>query len=209
MLTPTKNGKLVQSNAQPGDIRFKDLNHDGVLDENDKTWIGNPYPDLMVGLNLGFSYKNIDFTANFYGTFGNDIFNKTKGLYSGVSGQNVWAGTLQKAWHGEGTSNDIPRLSYNDLNQNYTRVSSFFVEDGSYMRCKLLQVGYTLPKKWLNGTELRLSLSAQNPFTITGYSGMDPERPQIGKDGSVIETGIDGIAYPNPRTFLFGIDLKF
>ena len=158
------------------------MNHDGVLDENDKTWIGNPYPDLMVGLNLGFSYKNIDFTANFYGTFGNDIFNKTKGLYSGVSGQNVWAGTLQKA---------------------------FFVEDGSYMRCKLLQVGYTLPKKWLNGTELRLSLSAQNPFTITGYSGMDPERPQIGKDGSVIETGIDGIAYPNPRTFLFGIDLKF
>ena len=204
-----ENGKLVQSNAQPGDIRFKDLNHDGVLDENDKTWIGNPYPDLMVGLNLGFSYKNIDFTANFYGTFGNDIFNKTKGLYSGVSGQNVWAGTLQKAWHGEGTSNDIPRLSYNDLNQNYTRVSSFFVEDGSYMRCKLLQVGYTLPKKWLNGTELRLSLSAQNPFTITSYSGMDPERPQIGKDGSVIETGIDGIAYPNPRTFLFGIDLKF
>lgn len=204
-----ENGKLVQSNAQPGDIRFKDLNHDGVLDENDKTWIGNPYPDLMVGLNLGFSYKNIDFTANFYGTFGNDIFNKTKGLYSGVSGQNVWAGTLQKSWHGEGTSNDIPRLSYNDLNQNYTRVSSFFVEDGSYMRCKLLQVGYTLPKKWLNGTELRLSLSAQNPFTITSYSGMDPERPQIGKDGSVIETGIDGIAYPNPRTFLFGIDLRF
>ena len=95
------------------------------------------------------------------------------------------------------------------MNQNYTRVSSFFVEDGSYMRCKLLQVGYTLPKKWLNGTELRLSLSAQNPFTITSYSGMDPERPQIGKDGSVIETGIDGIAYPNPRTFLFGIDLKF
>ena len=74
---------------------------------------------------------------------------------------------------------------------------------------KSYQVGYTLPKKWLNGTELRLSLSAQNPFTITSYSGMDPERPQIGKDGSVIETGIDGIAYPNPRTFLFGIDLRF
>ena len=100
-------------------------------------------------------------------------------------------------------------MSYNDLNQNYTRVSSFFVEDGSYMRCKLLQVGYTLPKKLLRGTELRLSFSAQNPFTITGYSGMDPERPQIGNDGSVIETGIDGIAYPNPRTFLFGIDFKF
>ena len=200
-------GDLVQPNAQPGDIRFKDLNYDGVLDENDKTWIGNPYPDLMLGLNLGFAYKNIDFTANFYGTFGNDIYNKTKGLYSGTSGQNVWAGTLEKAWHGEGTSNDIPRLSYNDLNQNYLRVSSFYVEDGSYMRCKLLQIGYTLPKKWLDGNEIRLSFSAQNPFTITGYSGMDPERPAV--DGRVIETGIDGIAYPNPRTFLFGIDFKF
>lgn len=204
-----EHGKLIQDKARPGDLRFKDLNHDGTLDENDKTWIGNPYPDLMVGLNLGFSYKNFDFTANFYGTLGNDIFNKTKRLYSGSGGQNVWAGTLQKAWHGEGTGNDIPRLSYNDLNLNYSRVSSFFVEDGSYMRCKLLQAGYRLPKKLLRGAELRLSLSAQNLFTITGYSGMDPERPQIGNNGSVIETGIDGIAYPNPRTFLLGIDLKF
>lgn len=204
-----ENGKLIQKDAKPGDLRFKDLNHDGTLDEKDKTWIGNPYPDLMVGLNLGFKYKNIDFTTNFYGTIGNDIYNKTKGLYSGVSGQNVYAGTLEKAWSGEGTSNDIPRLSANDLNQNYTRVSSFYVEDGSYFRCKLLQVGYTLPKRLVGGYDLRLSLSAQNPFTITGYSGMDPERPQIGKDGSVIETGIDGTAYPNPRTFLFGIDFKF
>lgn len=204
-----ENGKMIQASAQPGDIRFKDLNHDGTLDEKDKTYIGNPYPDLMVGLNLGFRYKNIDFTTNFYGTIGNDIYNKTKGLYSGVSGQNVYAGTLNKAWSGEGTSNDIPRLSANDLNQNYTRVSSFYVEDGSYFRCKLLQVGYTLPKRLVGGYDLRLSFSAQNPFTITGYSGMDPERPQIGKDGSVIETGIDGTAYPNPRTFLFGIDFKF
>lgn len=204
-----EHGNLIQKDAKPGDIRFRDLNHDGVLDENDKTWIGNPYPDLMLGLNLGFNYHNFDFTANFYGTFGNDIYNKTKGLYSGSNGQNVYAGTLKKAWSGEGSSTDIPRLSVNDTNQNYTRVSSFFVEDGSYWRCKLLQVGYTLPKRLSNGTELRLSLSAQNLFTITNYSGMDPERPQIGNNGSVIETGIDGIAYPNPRTFLFGIDFKF
>ncbi len=201
-----ENGQLIQPKAQPGDIRFKDRDHNGTLDEKDKTFIGNPYPDLMAGLNLSFTYKNFDLAANFYGTFGNDIFNKTKGLYSGVSGQNVWKGTLAKAWSGEGTSNDIPRLSYNDLNQNYTRVSSFFVEDGSYVRCKLLQLGYTLPKKLVRGMDLRLSLSAQNPFTITGYSGMDPERPAM---GGVIENGIDGIAYPNPRTFLFGIDLKF
>lgn len=202
-----EHGTILQPNAQPGDIRFKNLNNDGVIDENDKTYIGNAYPDLNLGFNLGLNYKNFDFTANFYGTFGNDIFNTTKNLYSGAGGANVYAGTYKKAWNGEGTSNDIPRLTVNDNNLNYNRVSSFYVEDGSYFRCKLLQVGYTLPKKLVGGSELRISFSAQNPFTITGYSGMDPERPQIGE--SVIETGIDWIAYPNPRTFLFGIDLKF
>lgn len=202
-----EHGKAIQPNAKPGDIRFKDLNHDGVLDANDKTWIGNPYPDLMLGFNLGLNWRNIDFSANFYGTFGNDIYNKTKGYYSGENGQNVYKGTLEKAWHGEGTSYDIPRMSYTALELNYHRVSSFYVEDGSYLRCKQLQIGYTLPKAWVGGSQLRLSFSAQNPFTITGYSGMDPERPQL--DGSVIETGIDGIGYPNPRIFLFGLDLKF
>jgi TonB-linked SusC/RagA family outer membrane protein len=200
-------GNRIQSNAQPGDIRFKDLNHNGTIDDEDKTFIGNAYPDLMLGMNLGFAYKGFDFTANFYGTFGNDIFNTTKALYSGKSGQNVYAGTLGKVWSGEGTSYNIPRLTANDNNLNYNRVSSFFVEDGSYFRCKLLQLGYTLPGKLVKGMDIRLSFSAQNPFTITGYSGADPERPQVGE--SVIETGIDWNAYPNPRTFLFGIDLKF
>lgn len=200
-------GNRIQPNAKPGDIRFKDLNHNGTIDNDDKTYIGNAYPDLMIGFNLGLNYKNFDFMANFYGTIGNDVFNTTKGFYSGAGGSNVYAGTITKAWHGEGTSYDIPRLSANDNNQNYTRVSSFFVEDGSYLRCKLLQLGYTLPKRLLGGTELRISFSAQNPFTITGYSGADPERPQVG--ASVLETGIDTNAYPNPRTFLFGIDFKF
>ena len=208
-----EHGTLIQPSAQPGDIRFKDLDHNGVLDANDKTFIGNPYPDLMMGLNLSMRYKNIDFAANFYGTFGNDIFNTTRGRYSGAGGQNVWAGTLEKAWHGEGTSNDIPRLSANDNSPNYINVSSFYVEDGSYMRCKLLQIGYTLPEKWVGGSQLRISFSAQNPFTITGYSGMDPERPMVDgttdNSGSAINTGIDNVAYPNPRTFLFGIDFKF
>ncbi|MDE5585518.1 MAG: TonB-dependent receptor, partial [Muribaculaceae bacterium] len=122
-------------------------------------------------------------------------------------GQNVYRGTLNKAWHGEGTSNDIPRLSYNDLNQNYSRVSDFYVEDGSYMRCKLLTLGYTLPQKWLGDFNLRLYFSAQNLFTITKYTGMDPERPFY--DGSVIEKGIGNANYPTPKTFLFGLDFKF
>ncbi len=202
-----EHGKLIQPDAQPGDIRFLDLNHDGQLNNDDKKYIGNPYPDLMMGFNLGLNYKGWDFLANFYGTFGNDIFNLQKVRYSGGGGQNVYAGTLGKAWSGEGSTNDIPRLSYNDLNQNYTRVSSFFVEDGSYFRCKLLTLGYTFPEKWLGDFNLRLYFSAQNLFTFTKYKGMDPERPFY--DGGVIETGIDKAKYPTPKTFLFGVDFKF
>ena len=202
-----EHGTLLQPDAQPGDIKFLDLNHDGVLNENDKTYIGNPYPDLMLGFNIGLNYKGWDLLANFYGTFGNDIFNLEKQRYSGGGGQNVYRGTLNKAWHGEGTSNDIPRLSYNDLNQNYGRVSDFYVENGSYMRCKLLTLGYTFPEKWLGNFNLRLYFSAQNLFTITHYSGMDPERPFY--DGSVIEKGIGNAKYPTPQTYLFGVDFKF
>lgn len=202
-----EHGTLLQPDAQPGDIRFKDIDHNGVLNEYDKSYIGNPYPDLMIGFNIGLNWKGWDFIANFYGTYGNDVFNLEKKRYSGGGGQNVYRGTLNKAWHGEGTSNDIPRLSYNDLNQNYGRVSSFYVEDGSYLRCKLITLGYTLPKKWLGDYNLRLYFSAQNLFTITKYTGMDPERPFY--DGSVIEKGIGNAKYPTPQTYLFGVDFKF
>ena len=204
----SEKGDLIQPNAQPGDIRFKDLNNDGVLDEKDKTYIGNPYPDLMVGLNLNAAYKGFDIQANFYGTIGNDIYNTNWSRYSGKSGSNVYEGTYNKVWHEEGQNTNIPRLSVNDSNMNYTRVSSFYVEDGSYFRCKLLQIGYTLPRKWFdNKCSLRLSFSAQNLFTITGYSGMDPEQASMGS--SVTEAGIDWSGYPNPRTFLFGMNLNF
>lgn len=202
-----EHGNLIQPNAQPGDIRFLDLNGNGSIDDGDRDYIGNPYPDVMMGLNLSLGWKNWDLTANFYGTFGNDIYNCTRSRYSGVAGENVFAGTFDKCWHGEGTSNEYPRLSSNDSNLNYSRKSDWFVEDGSFFRCKLLQVGYTFPKKLVGGTTLRLSVSAQNLFTITSYSGMDPERPSL--DGDVLNTGIDNIAYPNPRTFLFGVNFNF
>lgn len=205
----SEKGDLLQPSAVPGDIRFKDLNNDGVLDEKDKKYIGNAFPDLMIGFNTHFTYKNWDLIANFYGTIGNDIYNKTMEMYSGTGGSNVYTGTFDKAWHGEGTSNDIPRLSVNDANNNYKRVSSFFVEDGSYFRCKLLQIGYTLPKSFSRYVGVRVSLSAQNLFTITNYSGMDPERAALSGDAGIIETGIDGVGYPNPRTFLVGLNLTF
>ncbi len=200
-------GNLIQPDAQPGDIIFVDANHDGVLNNDDKTFIGNPYPDLMIGFNFALYYKGFDLQGNFYGTVGNDIYNLPKNQYSGAGGSNVFRGTLEKAWHGEGTSNDIPRLSYSDLNQNYLRVSDFYVEDGSYFRCKQLTLGYTLPKQLVRGYNLRVYASAQNLFTITKYTGMDPERPL--HDGGAIATGIDRQAYPSPKTFLIGVDFKF
>ena len=203
----SQTGELMQPNAQPGDFRYKDLNNDGTIDENDKTYIGNPFPDLMMGINLNASWKNFDFLAQFYGTFGNDIYNLNKDRYFGTDGQNVIAGTYEKAWRPDNTNTDVPRLSVNDANGNHNKPSTFFVEDGSYMRLKLLQIGYTLPKNVL-GPKMtaRISLSAQNLFTITGYSGMDPETAAM---GSVTEAGIDWTGYPNPRTFLLGVNLNF
>ena len=202
-------GKIIQPNAVPGDIRFRDLNHDGELNDKDKAYIGSAFPDLMVGINARVAWKNIDFVTNFYGTIGNDVFNTTKGRYSGAGGENVYAGAYNSAWHGEGTSYSLPRLSANDSNMNYKRPSTFFVEDGSYLRCKLLQIGYTLPKRWTKNIGLRLSFSAQNPFTSTKYSGMDPEAASLGKEGKVMESGIDWAGYPNPRTYLFGLNMNF
>lgn len=203
-----EHGESLQPNAKPGDLRFVDLNNDGVIDSNDKTHIGNPFPDLMVGLNLNAAYKGFDLVANFYGTIGNDIFNKNIGRYAGTDGQNVYAGTYDKTWRTDNTGAEFPRLSVNDSNMNYKRVSDFFVEDGSYFRCKLLQIGYTLPKQWFNNKlNLRLSFSAQNLFTITNYSGADPEAASMGS--SVTEAGIDYTGYPNPRTFLFGLNMSF
>lgn len=201
-----EHGKAMQPNAQPGDFRYKDLYKDGVIDEKDKTYIGNPFPDLMMGLNLNAAWKGFDFQAQFYGTFGNDIYNLNNERYFGTNGANVLAGTLDKAWHGEGTSYSIPRLSVNDGNSNFTRPSTFFVEDGTYFRCKLLQIGYTLPQSIMGNVKLRFSLSAQNLFTFTGYSGMDPETASM---GSVTEAGIDWTGYPNPRTILLGVNVNF
>ena len=203
----SQTGELMQPNAQPGDFRYKDLNNDGTIDENDKTYIGNPFPNLMMGINLNASWKNFDFLAQFYGTFGNDIYNLNKDRYFGTDGQNVIAGTYEKAWRPDNTNTDVPRLSVNDANGNHNKPSTFFVENGSYMRLKLLQIGYTLPKNVL-GPKMtaRISLSAQNLFTITGYSGMDPETAAM---GSVTEAGIDWTGYPNPRTFLLGVNLNF
>jgi len=201
-------GEALQPNAQPGDFRYKDINNDGVIDENDKSYIGNPFPDVTLGLNLNASYKGFDILANFYGTFGNDIYNLNKGRYFGTNGSNVLAGTYDKAWRTDNTNTDVPRLSVNDANGNHSKPSTFFVEDGSYFRLKLLQIGYTLPKSvFKDKVQARVSVSFQNLFTITKYSGMDPETASMGS--GITSAGIDWFGYPNPRTFLLGLNLNF
>lgn len=197
-------GQFLQPYAQEGDIRFLDVNGDGVLNADDRTKIGSPWADVTMGLNLNFRYKGFDLAANFYASVGNDLVNDNKNeLMNAVGKTNKLSGLLNSAWHGEGTSNDIPRLSMTDDNQNFAKFSSFYVEDGSFLRLKNLQLGYTFRK--LPGlNKLRLYVAAQNLFTLTGYSGVEPE-----VSGDVLGFGFGGWNYPVQRTYTAGVNITF
>ncbi|WP_338839909.1 TonB-dependent receptor [Flavobacterium ginsenosidimutans] len=199
-----EHGTKLQPYAQVGDIRFKDVNGDGKLDDKDRTKIGSPWADYNVGLNLNFAYKGFDLVANFYSSIGNDLINQNiSDLYNGASLTNKVSGLDHMAWHGEGTSNYIPRLSKDDNNENFTKFSSFYVEDGSYVRMKNLQVGYSFYNKF-GLDKLRLSLSGQNLWTWTNYTGVDPE---VG--GGVLGSGFGGWNYPVQPTILMGLNVAF
>ncbi len=199
-----EHGTKMQPYAQVGDVRFKDVNGDGKLDDKDRTKIGSPWADYNVGLNLNFAYKNFDLVANFYSSIGNDLVNQNiSDLYNGASLTNKVSGLDQMAWHGEGTSNYIPRLSKDDNNENFTKFSSLYVEDGSFVRMKNLQLGYSLYNKF-GFDKLRISLSGQNLWTWTKYSGVDPE---VG--GGVLGSGFGGWNYPVQPTILMGLNVAF
>jgi TonB-linked SusC/RagA family outer membrane protein len=190
--------------TQPGDIRFKDLNGDGVINEEDQEYIGNPTPDFTYGANFSVDYKSFDFSLFLLGAYGNDIYNAT--VRYDFTYVNRPVSELNR-WTGEGSTNENPRVSLSDPNQN-ARVSDRFVEDGSFMRIKNVQLGYTLPKALssrLKIDKFRVYVSAQNLFTVTNYSGLDPE---IGAR-SALEIGIDRGFYPQSRTFLGGVQLTF
>ena len=199
-----EHGTELQPYAQVGDVRFKDVNNDGKLDDKDRKKIGSPWADYNIGLNLNFAYKNFDLVANFYSSIGNDLVNQNiSDLYNGASLTNKVNGLDQMAWHGEGTSNYIPRLSKDDNNENFTKFSSLYVEDGSFLRMKNLQLGYSFYNKF-GFDKLRLSLSGQNLWTWTKYSGVDPE---VG--GSVLGSGFGGWNYPVQPTILMGLNVAF
>lgn len=197
-------GEFLQPYAKEGDIRFMDVNGDGALNASDRTKIGSPWADVTMGLNLNLGYKNFDLVANFYASIGNDLVNQNKDeLINAVGKTNKLSGLIHDAWHGEGTSNDIPRLSSTDNNQNYTKFSSFYIEDGSFLRLKNLQLGYTF-KKIPGLTKLRLYVSGQNLFTLTNYNGVEPE-----VSGNVLNFGFGGWDYPVQKIYAAGVNITF
>jgi TonB-linked SusC/RagA family outer membrane protein len=206
-----QNGEEVAAHAfqntgtAPGDIRYKDLNGDNVIDQNDRAYIGNPNPDFSYGMTLGAKYKGVDLGMFIQGVGGNDIYNATVRYDLVFSNK---PNSILDRWTGEGTSNSEPRVSLSDPNNN-TRVSDRFVEDGSYLRFKNIQIGYTLPEKIMEKIKvqkLRVYASGNNVFTFTKYSGFDPE---IGAYGGALEAGIDRGFYPQARSIIFGLQLTF
>ncbi len=203
--------QLIQPNAEPGDIRYKDINNDGRIDVNDNSedreYIGSPFPKIEGGLNLSFGYKGIDLTLFFYGVAGNYIFNGVKQTLESMNDVSNFPADL-KPWTGEGTSNTTPR-PYMGQTDNALTYTDRWIEKGDYLRLKNLQLGYTLPAAWMQQTNFlescRIYFTAQNLFTITGYSGFDPEI----SGGSVYSKGNDNGHYPNVRTFAFGLQVSF
>ncbi len=194
----------TQTDAVPGDIRFVDINGDGKISDLDRTKIGDPFPDFTMGWGLNLTYKAFDFNTFIYASIGNDIY---RAYERNLAMTNKYRGVLAR-WTGEGSTNDArnPRYSFIDANQN-NRVSDRYVEDGSFVKIKDVQLGYTLPSsliKRMGVSKIRLYAQVKNAFTFTKYSGFDPEI-----SGGIFDTGIDRGSYPQARTWSFGVDVKF
>lgn len=199
----------TQAGAAPGRLIYRDLNGDGVIDDNDRCIIGDPNPDLSLGLNLAFKYKAFTLDMFFAGDFGFDIQNHMKrqllSMNYGNLATNRGVGILN-AWTPTNTDTDIPALSLTDDN-NEARFSTYYVENGSFMKMKYLKLSYSLPKniiKKIGATNLDVYGQVENVFTLTKYSGLDPEILP-GEYGARIDNG----AYPRPRTFTLGLNLQF
>lgn len=196
------------TDIKPGDLKFVDVNGDGVINDDDKTELGNPHPDVTMGISLGASYKGFDLSVTGFGAFGQQVarsFRKfTDGEFENFTTE------VYDYWHGEGTSNKYPLLAHMSAGPNWQTISDIYIEDASYFRLQNLTVGYDFTKIWKNSPfqQLRLYFAAQNLFTITGYKGMDPENgTAIGSDSWV--TGVDVGNYPQPRTYMVGVNVKF
>lgn len=196
--------------TRPGDFKFKDLNGDGRITGEDRTFIGSPHPDFTYGINLSAEYRQFDISLFLQGSQGGDIFNVFKYFTHQNTGYfNAPAGMIEEAWHGEGTSNSQFQISASTANNNL-RASSWYIEDGSFLRIKNIQIGYRLNKwvcKKIGIAECRIYVGGQNLYTFTHYSGLDPELADL--TGSPLNSGIDFAKYPQSRTVLTGLSVKF
>jgi len=204
----------TQDGAEVGRIRFKDTNGDGTVNAEDRTLIGSYHPDFTGGLGIGLNYGNFDFNAFFFASVGNEIFDITKEFtIFRLFSTNVRADRLTDSWEPDNTGAQYPQLDQNDSFSS--AYSSFYVEDGSYLRAKNITLGYTFPNGIINGMQgLRLYVSAQNLFTISGYSNIDPSLPAIDRVVNGVNVtdqtqGIDRGTYPTNRIISFGINANF
>jgi TonB-dependent starch-binding outer membrane protein SusC len=207
-------GKPMQPKAKPGDFRFKDINADGKIDTDDRGKIGDPTPNVTYGFTLTLAYKDFDMNLFGQGVAGNQIFRATRRFDLQMA--NMSTDALER-WTGEGTSNTYPRLAMNDPNQNFSRSSDFYVENGDFFRIKTLQFGYTLPKRIIGKVGLnkcRFYVSGNNILTLTKYSGFDPEVGNGNSNSDSNKTGNGGLGidrglYPQARFYLVGAQIAF
>ena len=203
---PTQLGEAPQL----GDVKYRDVNGDGVVDAKDKTSIGNPNPDFTFGFTNNFKYKDFDLSVFVQGSVGNDILNLTR--RSGISNSQLYINQLAEAanyWTPDNTNTDIPRLLPGIDNVN-NQISTRYVEDGSYARIQNVTFGYTLPSEVASKVKMsrvRLYASVQNLHTFTKYKGYDPEIGSFNQN--ILLSGVDNGRYPSPRTFAFGVNLEF
>lgn len=203
------NGKKIMPNALPGDLILRDRNGDGVINEDDKTEIGDPNPDFTYGFSLGANYKSWDFSLQANGVAGNQIvqsYRNQSGAY-----QN-WTSDVLDRWHGPGSSNTLPRLTLD--NRNYNKFSDIYVKDGDFLRISTITLGFDIAKaakmKNFFAEQFRVYFSVLNAYTFTNYSGMDPEVGfGIAEGGYNFSSGIDLGFYPRPRTYMMGLNVKF
>lgn len=202
-----KDGKKIQPAAEPGDIKFVDANNDGVINDDDRVFQGSPFPDFTFALNGNMRYKNFDLSIGLQGMLGNKIYNATRQTLEDVTkGSNFLASCLDY-WTPENKNASHPRLTWDDPNRNTRAESDRYLENGSYLRLRSVQLGYTFPQTWFKGAiqHARVYINAENLFTITSYSGYSPD---VNADNANYR-GFDNFIYPTNRTFMLGLNVTF
>lgn len=202
-----KDGKKIQPAAEPGDIKFVDANNDGVINDDDRVFQGSPFPDFTFALNGNMRYKNFDLSIGLQGVLGNKIYNATRQTLEDVTkGSNFLASCLDY-WTPENKNASHPRLTWDDPNRNTRAESDRYLENGSYLRLRNVQLGYTFPQTWFKGAiqHARVYINAENLFTITSYSGYSPD---VNADNANYR-GFDNFIYPTNRTFMLGLNVTF